>query len=63
MGALDQYVPADDLATLVARHGDEIVVYEDADHGFFRDHSPSYHEASAVDAWRRVTDLFATHLR
>lgn len=63
MGALDQYVPADDLAALVARHGDEIVVYEGADHGFFRDHSPSYHETSAVDAWRRVTELFATHLR
>jgi carboxymethylenebutenolidase len=63
MGSLDQYVPAEDLAALVARHGDDLVVYEGADHGFFRDHSPSYHEPSAADAWRRVTDLFATHLR
>ena len=53
MGALDQYVPADDLAALVERHGDDLVVYDGADHGFFRDHSPSYHEARSgrcVDA-------------
>jgi dienelactone hydrolase len=63
MGGLDQYVPADDLAALVARHGDDLVVYPDADHGFFRDHSPSYHAAAADDAWRRVTELFGAHLR
>lgn len=63
MGALDQYVPADDLAALVARHGDEIVVYEGADHGFFRDGSPAHHPEAAADAWRRVTALFAQHLR
>lgn len=63
MGSLDQYVPADDLAALVERHGDDLVVYEGADHGFFRDHSPSYNPEAAADAWRRVTALFASHLR
>ena len=63
MGGLDQYVPDDDLAELVARHGDELVVYPGADHGFFRDGSPAYHADAATDAWRRVTALFAAHLR
>jgi carboxymethylenebutenolidase len=63
MGSLDQYVPADDLAALVGRHGSDLVVYEGADHGFFRDGSPAHHPEAAADAWRRVTTLFATHLR
>ena len=62
MGSLDAYVPAADLAALQARHGDEIVVYEGADHGFFRDGSPAYHPDSAAHAWARVTHLFATQL-
>lgn len=62
MGALDEYVPAADLEALVTRHGDDIVVYDGADHGFFRDGSPAYHAEAAADAWRRVTALFAAHL-
>lgn len=63
MGELDTYVPAEDLAALVARHGHDIVVYPGADHGFFRDGSPSYHAEAAADAWTRVTALFAANLR
>jgi carboxymethylenebutenolidase len=62
MGSLDAYVPAADLAALQARHGDDLVVYEGADHGFFRDGSPAYHPDSASRAWARVTHLFATQL-
>jgi carboxymethylenebutenolidase len=62
MGSLDAYVPATDLAALQARHGDELVVYEGADHGFFRDGSPAYHADAAAHAWARVTELFATEL-
>jgi carboxymethylenebutenolidase len=62
MGGRDKYVPEADLATLMARHGDEIVVYPEADHGFFRDGSPAYDAEAAADAWRRVTALFATNL-
>ncbi len=63
MGGLDQYVPADDLAALVTRHGADLVVYPDADHGFFRDGSPAFHADAAADAWRRVIALFAANLR
>lgn len=63
MGELDTYVPAEDLAALVARHGADIVVYPGADHGFFRDGSPSYHAEAAADAWTRLMGLFEANLR
>jgi carboxymethylenebutenolidase len=42
---------------------DEVIVYPDADHGFFCDKRPTYHAASAEDAWGRVKRLFAEELR
>jgi carboxymethylenebutenolidase len=51
-------------AALAARGGrDEVVVYPEADHGFFCDQRPSYDAASARDAWERVKRLFAETLR
>ena len=41
----------------------EVVVYPEADHGFFCDQRATYHEASARDAWQRVKRLFAEALR
>jgi carboxymethylenebutenolidase len=49
------------LADAKKRH--EVVVYPDADHGFFCDQRATYHKASADDAWRRVKQLFAEELR
>jgi carboxymethylenebutenolidase len=49
------------LADGKKRH--EVVVYPDADHGFFCDQRATYHEASAKDAWQRVKKLFAEELR
>jgi carboxymethylenebutenolidase len=46
-----------------ARKRHEVVVYPDADHGFFCDQRPTYHAASAKDAWERVKRLFAEELR
>ncbi|MFO0575038.1 MAG: dienelactone hydrolase family protein [Polyangia bacterium] len=43
-----------------ARH--EIVVYPDADHGFFCDQRGSFHAPSRDDAWQRVQALFAEEL-
>ncbi len=40
----------------------EIMVYPDADHGFFCDQRGTYHKAAATDAWRRVKELFAREL-
>ena len=33
----------------------QVVVYEDAGHGFMRDGSPNYDEAAATDAWARLS--------
>jgi carboxymethylenebutenolidase len=41
----------------------EVVVYPDAEHGFFCDQRATYHEPSARDAWERVKRLFADALR
>ncbi|WP_192456419.1 dienelactone hydrolase family protein [Musicola keenii] len=39
----------------------EIVVYPQAEHAFYADYRPSYHEASAKDGWQRMLDWFAQH--
>ena len=49
------------LADAKKRH--EVIVYDAADHGFFCDQRPTYHAASAQDAWERVKRLFAEELR
>lgn len=40
----------------------DVVVYPDADHGFFCDQRAAYDEAAATDAWQRVKTLFAEAL-
>ena len=49
------------LAGAKKRH--EVVVYPEADHGFFCDQRATHHTASAADAWERVKRLFAEELR
>jgi len=42
----------------------EVHIYPDADHAFFNDERPEvYNEKAAADAWRRVLEFFAKHLR
>jgi carboxymethylenebutenolidase len=42
----------------------EIVVYPNSGHAFFRDSDPSvYKPEAAKDAWKRVTEFFAKHLK
>lgn len=66
-GALDAHIPPADTSAVEAalkaegRDG-EVVIYDDADHGFFCDQRASYNEGAATDAWRRTTDLFAANL-
>jgi carboxymethylenebutenolidase len=67
-GGKDAMIPPPQVdavkSALAARgRGDEVVVYPDADHGFFCDQRPTYHAASAQDAWERVKKLFAEALR
>jgi carboxymethylenebutenolidase len=49
-----------ELAKQRVRH--EVVVYPDAEHGFFCDQRASYQKASAEDAWKRVKQLFREEL-
>jgi carboxymethylenebutenolidase len=67
-GGRDAMIPPEQVEAirraLAARGGrDEVVVYPEAEHGFFCDQRASYHEASAKDAWERVKRLFAGALR
>jgi carboxymethylenebutenolidase len=66
-GDLDRGIPIDDVEVLRSRLGDaevvaDIVRYAEAEHGFHCDARDAYHEASAIDAWQRTLDWFATHL-
>ena len=67
-GGKDALIPASQVdairkALADARKRHEVVVYPDADHGFFCNERATYHAASAADAWQRVTRLFAEELR
>jgi dienelactone hydrolase len=62
-GGTDEYIPTEDIEAVQAHHGDQVVVYPQAGHGFFRDGSDSYDEAAATDAWKRLTAHFDEHLR
>lgn len=39
----------------------EIIVYPEAPHAFFADYRPSYREAAAKDAWKRLQAWFKQH--
>jgi carboxymethylenebutenolidase len=62
-GGRDALIPSDQVETIEAALNEqggahEVVVYPEADHGFFCDQRATYHEDSAKDAWRRVKALF-----
>lgn len=61
-GGDDEYVPMSSIDKVKARHGDDVVVYPDAKHGFMRDGSPEYHATAAPEAWTRALAFFARHL-
>jgi carboxymethylenebutenolidase len=61
-GGTDEWIPTADIEAVQAHHGDDVVVYPDAGHGFFRDGSESYDAEAAADAWHRLTGMFHAHL-
>jgi carboxymethylenebutenolidase len=61
-GGRDDYIPMSDIELVQARHGDDVVLYPGAEHGFMRDGSPNYDEASANDAWKQLLGFFGEHL-
>jgi carboxymethylenebutenolidase len=61
-GGTDEWIPGADIEAVARHHGDRVVVYEQAGHGFMRDGSESYDEAAATDAWPKLLAFFAQHL-
>ena len=61
-GGSDPYIPMADIEKVQAHHGDAVVVYPGADHGFMRDGSENYDPESAADAWTRMLAFFGEHL-
>ncbi len=66
-GDRDAGIPVDEVEQLRAAASEaevstQVVRYPQAGHGFNRDGSPAYHEASARDAWMRMLDWFADNL-
>ena len=62
-GGNDEWIPRADVAQIEAHHGGDVIVYEDAQHGFMRDGSDTYHETAAPDAWQRMLAFFSQHLQ
>ena len=56
-----EHVEAMRAALSAARNPSEIIVYPDAHHGFNADYRPSYNEADAKDAWKRMLAWFNKH--
>ena len=62
-GGNDEWIPRADVAKVEQHHPGDVVVYEDAQHGFMRDGSDTYHETAAPEAWQRMLAFFDQHLR
>jgi carboxymethylenebutenolidase len=66
-GGRDSFIPkeqVDVVAETLRQEGvpNDVVTYDNADHGFFCDRRDSYHAAAAKDAWERVKQLFSEEL-
>ena len=66
-GGRDAHIPMSEVDAVrgaLESHGvrHDVVVYPDADHGFFCDQRATYDEAAATDAWQRVKTLFTEAL-
>lgn len=66
-GGQDAMIPQDQVDRVRQAIADagvrgEVVVYDDADHGFFCDQRATWNEQAAADAWERVKRLFAEEL-
>ena len=61
-GGRDEWISADDVARTREAHGDAVIVYPDAGHGFMRDGTPNHHADAAADGWSQLTSFFAAHV-
>jgi carboxymethylenebutenolidase len=65
-GGKDQGIPLESVdkmrkALKDAGKDSEIVVYENAQHGFNADYRPSYNKEAAEDGWKRMLEWFKKH--
>src|SRR5689334_331881 len=65
-GGADQGIPQSTIEQMRAalergNSGSQIVVYEDAPHGFNADYRPSYRKEAATDGWKRMLAWFKAH--
>jgi carboxymethylenebutenolidase len=65
-GGADQGIPIQTVEQMRAalergKSSSQIVVYEDAPHGFNADYRPSYRKDAASDGWKRMLAWFKTH--
>jgi carboxymethylenebutenolidase len=50
-----------DALAAAGKTDSEIILYEDAGHGFHADYRPTYVEADAIDGWQRLKTFFGFH--
>ena len=68
-GGKDQGIPVATVEQMRAalksagNKSSEIILYPEADHGFFADYRPTYNEAAARDAWQRSKAWFKRYLK
>lgn len=68
-GGADSGIPNDtvkamnDALEAAGRTDSQIILYDDAPHGFHADYRASYREADAKDGWRRLLALFNSRLK
>ena len=67
-GGQDAMIPPDQVDAVRAAISNagvrgEVVVYDDADHGFHCDQRDSYNSTASKDAWQRVMELFVAELK
>ena len=67
-GEKDSFISPEQVKQIESRLSElgksfELVVYPDADHGFFCQQRPAvYHADAAKDAWQKLTAFFSDHL-
>jgi carboxymethylenebutenolidase len=65
-GGKDGHITADHVTAMEAqlkkgKSGSKIIVYPDAEHGFFADYRPSYNKKDAENGWSRLLEWFKEH--
>lgn len=65
-GGKDELIPNETVEKMrqaleSGKSGSEIIVYDDAPHGFHADYRPTYRKEAAEDGWERLLDWFKQH--